>query len=145
MNLNYHTFEYQKIKTFFHHFIFCKDASLWRCNSMKIINHMVSTIQVSNFQKGFLDYALCFTNQEVALSFFFLGHFCFFKGRIKSCSKYTVNILTVLSTTFGIVMFPIVVWLCMSLPKTAIDLKLHSSMSLSATGTAIGCDNPRKS
>ena len=53
-------------------------------------------------------------------------------------NAYTVNILTVLSTAFGIVTFPTVIWLCMLLPKTAIDLKLHLSMSLSVMGTAIG-------
>ena len=54
---------------------------------------------------------------------------------------YTANILTVLSTAFGSVTFPTVIWLCMLLPKTAIDLKLYSSMSLSVTGTAVGCDH----
>jgi len=54
---------------------------------------------------------------------------------------FTANIFTVLSTAFGSVMFPIVIWLCMLPPKTAIDLKLHSSMSLSYMSTAVGCDN----
>ena len=54
---------------------------------------------------------------------------------------YTANNLTVLSTTFGRVTFPTVIWLCILLPKTAIDLKLYSSVSLSVMGTAIGCDN----
>ena len=55
--------------------------------------------------------------------------------------RCTANILTVLSTAFGSVTFPTVLWLCMLLPKTAIDLKLYSSMSLSVTGTAVGCDH----
>ena len=55
--------------------------------------------------------------------------------------SYTANILTVLSTAFGSVMFPTVIWLCMLPPKTAIDLKLYSSISLSVTGTAVGCDH----
>ena len=54
---------------------------------------------------------------------------------------YTANILTVLSTAFGSVTFPTVIWLCMFPPKTAIDLKLYSSMSLTVIGTAVGCDN----
>ena len=53
----------------------------------------------------------------------------------------TANILTVLSTAFGSVTFPTVIWLCMLPPKTAIDLKLYSSMSLSVMGTAVGCDH----
>ena len=55
--------------------------------------------------------------------------------------RHTANILTVLSTAFGSVTFPTVIWLCMLPPKTAIDLKLYSSMSLSVTGTAVGCDH----
>ena len=55
--------------------------------------------------------------------------------------SYTANIFTVLSTAFGSVMFPTVIWLCMLQSKTAIDVKLYSSMSLSVMGTAIGCDN----
>ena len=54
---------------------------------------------------------------------------------------HTANILTVLSTAFGSVTFPTVIWLCMLPPKTAIDLKLYSSMSLSVIGTAVDCDN----
>ena len=50
--------------------------------------------------------------------------------------KYTANILTVLSTAFGSVAFPTVIWLCMLQPKTAIDLKLYFLM-----GTVVGCDN----
>ena len=55
--------------------------------------------------------------------------------------QYTANILTVLSTAFGSVTFPTVIWLCMLQPKTAIDHKLYFSMSLSVMGTAVGCDN----
>ena len=55
--------------------------------------------------------------------------------------NYIVNILTVISTASGIVKFPTVILLCMLQPKTAIDLKLYSSMSLTAMGTAVGCDN----
>ena len=62
-------------------------------------------------------------------------------GKSVLIKDFTANILTVLSTAFGSVTFPIVVWLCMLPPKTAIDLKLYSSMSLSVTGTAVGCDN----
>ena len=54
---------------------------------------------------------------------------------------YTANILTVLSTDFCSVTFPTVIWLCMLQPKTALDLKLYSSVSLSVTGTVIGCDS----
>ena len=57
------------------------------------------------------------------------------------CTMYTANILTVLSTAFGSVTFPTVIWLCMLPPKIAIDLKLYSSMSLSVTGRAVGCDH----
>ena len=51
------------------------------------------------------------------------------------------QLLTVLSTAFGSDTFPNVIWLCMVQPKTAIDLKLYFSMSLSVTGTAVGCDH----
>ena len=60
---------------------------------------------------------------------------------IDSTLHYTANILTVLCTAFVSVTFPTVIWLCILLPKTAIDLKLYSSMSLSVMGTAVGCDN----
>ena len=53
----------------------------------------------------------------------------------------TANILTVLSTAFGSVTFPTVFWLLVLQPKTAIDLKLYSSMSLSVIDTAVGCDD----
>ena len=56
-------------------------------------------------------------------------------------NAYTANILTVLSTAFGSVTFPTVIWLCMLQSKTAIDHKLYSSTSLSVMGTVIGCDN----
>ena len=49
--------------------------------------------------------------------------------------------LTVLSTAFGSVIFPTVVWLCKLQHKTSIDLNLYSLMSLSFMGTVIGCDN----
>ena len=55
----------------------------------------------------------------------------------KLFDNYTANILTVLSTAFGIVMFPTVIWLCMLLPKAVIDIKLHSSTSLSVMGAAV--------
>ena len=54
---------------------------------------------------------------------------------------YIANILTVISTAFGSVTFPTVIWLYMLPTKTAIDIKLCSSMSLSVTGTAVGCDH----
>ena len=54
---------------------------------------------------------------------------------------YTANILKVVSTAFGSVTFPTVLWLCMLQPKTAIDLKLYSSVSKNVMGTAVGCDN----
>ena len=63
------------------------------------------------------------------------------KERVSRWNSCTANILTVLSTAFGSVTFPTVIWLCMLPPKTAIDLKLYSSMSFSVTGTAIGCDH----
>ena len=52
-------------------------------------------------------------------------------------TKYTTNILTVLSTAFGCVMFPTEIWPCVLQPKTTIDLKLYSSVSLSVIGKAI--------
>ena len=61
--------------------------------------------------------------------------------QFKGCVQCTVNILIVLSTAFGSVTFPTVIWLCMLPPKKAIDLKLYSLMSFSATGTAVGCDH----
>ena len=54
---------------------------------------------------------------------------------------YTANILTVLCTAFGSVTFPSVFWLSMLQLKTASDLKLYSSMSLSDIGADVGCDN----
>ena len=59
----------------------------------------------------------------------------------KTYRDYTANILTVLSTAFGSVTFPTVIWLYMLQPKTGFDLKLYSSMSLSVLGTAVDCDN----
>ena len=53
----------------------------------------------------------------------------------------TANILTVLSTASGSVTFPTVIWLYMLQPKTSIDLKLYSLISLGVMGTAVGCDN----
>ena len=53
----------------------------------------------------------------------------------------TANTLNVFSTAFGSVTFLTVIWLCTLQPKTAIDLKLYSSMFLSVKGTAVGCDN----
>ena len=52
--------------------------------------------------------------------------------------QYTANILTVFCTAFGSVTFPTVIWLCLLQSKTAINVKLHSSMSLSVIGTAFG-------
>ena len=40
---------------------------------------------------------------------------------------------------FGSDTFPTVIWLCMLPPKTAIYLKLYSSMFLSVMGTAVHC------
>ena len=54
---------------------------------------------------------------------------------------YTANILTVLSTAFGSVTFPTVIWLCMLQQKTAIDHKLYSLVPLNTMGTAISCNN----
>jgi len=56
-------------------------------------------------------------------------------------TQCTENILTVISTAFGSVMFPTVIWLRMLQPKLVIDPKLYLSMSLSVMGTAVGCDN----
>jgi len=53
----------------------------------------------------------------------------------------TANILNLFITAFDSVTFPIVIWLYMLQPKTAIDLKLYSSMSLSVMVTAVSCDN----
>ena len=55
--------------------------------------------------------------------------------------KHTANILNVLSTAFGSVTFPTVICLCMLQPKTVIDLKLYSSISLIVMDTAVGRDN----
>ena len=49
--------------------------------------------------------------------------------------------MNVLSAAFGNVTFPTVMWLCMLQPKTAIDIKLYTLMSLSVRGTTVGCDN----
>ena len=54
---------------------------------------------------------------------------------------HTANILIELSTAFGSVTLPTVLWLCRLQSKAAIDLKLYSSMPLSVIGTAVGCDN----
>ena len=54
---------------------------------------------------------------------------------------YTANILTVLTTAFGSITFPTVIWLCMLQSKAAIDLELYSSMSMCFMGTVVGCDN----
>ena len=54
---------------------------------------------------------------------------------------HTANVLIVLSTSFGSVTFPIVIWQRMIHAKIVIELKLYSSMSLSTMGTAVGCDN----
>ena len=43
--------------------------------------------------------------------------------------------------TLGSAMFLTVSWMYMLQPKTGIDLKLYSSMSLCVMGTAVGCDN----
>ena len=53
-------------------------------------------------------------------------------------SLYTANILNVLCTAFDSVTFPAVIWLFLLQSKTAINVKLHSSMSLSVIGTAVG-------
>ena len=53
---------------------------------------------------------------------------------------YTANIYSQF-TVIGCVTFPTVIWLCVLQPKTAIDLKLYSSVSLSVVGTAVGCAN----
>ena len=55
---------------------------------------------------------------------------------------YTANILTVLSTTFGSVTFPTVIWLHILQPNIALSLKLYSSKSVTVMCTANGCDNP---
>ena len=64
-----------------------------------------------------------------------------YKYRYLGTLLSTANILTVLSTAFGSITFPTVIWLRMIQPKTAIYLKLYSSMALSVIGTAIGCDS----
>ena len=58
-----------------------------------------------------------------------------------SLEEYTANILTVLSTAFGSVTCATVIWLYISQPKIAIDLKLYSSVSLNVMCTVIGCYN----
>ena len=56
-------------------------------------------------------------------------------------STYTANILTVLSTAFGSVTFPTVIWLYIVQSKTVFDLKLYSSISVIVICTVIGCNN----
>ena len=60
---------------------------------------------------------------------------------MKDSLFHTANVLTVPCTAFGSVTFPTVIWLSMIQPKTAIDTKLYSSISLSVMDTAVGCDN----
>ena len=55
--------------------------------------------------------------------------------------SYTANILTVLSTAFGSVTFPTVIWLCILQSKTTIDVKLYSLMSVSVMSTFVVCNN----
>ena len=55
---------------------------------------------------------------------------------------YTANILTVLSTAFGSVTFPTVIWLHILQPNIALSLKLYSSKSVTFMCTANGCGNP---
>ena len=54
--------------------------------------------------------------------------------------NYTANILTLLSTAFGSVTFPTVIWLYIVQSKTLSNLKLYSSMSVSVISTANGCN-----
>ena len=54
---------------------------------------------------------------------------------------YTANILTVLSTAFGSVTYATVIWLCISQPKIAIDLKLYSLVSLNVMFTVVAYNN----
>ena len=54
----------------------------------------------------------------------------------------TANILTVLSTAFGSVTFPTVIWLHILQPNIALSLKLYSSKSVTVMCTANGCHNP---
>ena len=49
--------------------------------------------------------------------------------------------MIVLSTAFSSETCATMIWLHILQPKTAIDLKLYSSMSLSVIGTAVGCDD----
>ena len=50
---------------------------------------------------------------------------------------YNANILTVLSTAFGSVTCATVIWLYILQAKIAIDLKLHSSVSLNVMCTVV--------
>ena len=103
--------------------------------------HIFSLVVLS--QKNVVDYLI----SEVLMQFVKTGHsyaaiIHLPKEKIDMLSvMYTANILTVLSTAFGSVMFPTVIWLCRLPPKTPIELKLQPSMSLSVMGTAVGCDN----
>ena len=54
-------------------------------------------------------------------------------------NEYTANILTVLSTAFGSVTFPTVIWLHILQPNIAISLKLYSSKSVTVMCTTNGC------
>ena len=54
-------------------------------------------------------------------------------------STHTANILTVLSTAFGSVTFPTVIWLHILQPNIALSLKLYSSKSVTVMCTTNGC------
>ena len=56
-----------------------------------------------------------------------------------SFTTYTANILTVLSTAFGSVTFPTVIWLHILQPNIALSLKLYSSKSVTVMCTTNGC------
>ena len=60
----------------------------------------------------------------------------------QNSTLHTANILTVLSTAFGSVTFPTVIWLHILQPNIALSLKLYSSKSVTVMCTANGCDNP---
>ena len=59
-------------------------------------------------------------------------------------AKHTANISTVLSTAFGSVTCATAIWLYILQPKIAIDLKLHSSVSLNVMCTVVDCNNHRQ-
>ena len=87
--------------------------------------------------------ALCLNTYTVLIIIYIFDEIvtnCMLVHNLALC--YTANILTVLSTAFGSVTFPTVIWLHILQPNIALSLKLYSSKSVTVMCTANGCDNP---